>query len=71
MSEARIFVVARSQEKGNAKLVFNPGITPDELESEGAWFGQWLLDNGSTSFLKGLHHLFDEAEITKKIGLGY
>jgi len=71
MSEARAFIVARSQEKGNAKLVFKAGITPDELESEGARFGQWLLDNGSTPFLKGLHHLFDEAAITKKIGLGY
>jgi len=38
---------------------------------KGARFGQWLLDDGSTSFLKGLHRLFDEAEITKKIGLGY
>ena len=71
MSDASIFVVAQSQGKGCAKLVFKPGITPQELEPEGARFGQWLLDNGSTSFLKGLHHLFDEAEITKKIGLGY
>ena len=71
MSEARVFIIARSQGKGYAKLVFKPGITTDELEPEGAKFGQWLLDNGSTSFLKGLHQLFDEAEITKKIGLGY
>ena len=71
MSEARVFIVARSQEMGRANLVLKPGITPDELELEGARFGQWLLDNGSTSFLKSLHHLFDEAEITKKIGLGY
>jgi hypothetical protein len=71
MSEARIFIIAQSGEKGYARLVFAAGITPEELEPEGARFGQWLLDNGSTSFLKGLHHLFDEAEITKKIGLGY
>ena len=71
MNEARVFVVARSRGKDFTKLVFKPVITPDELESDGARFGQWLLDNGSTSFLKGLHHLFDEAEITKKIGLGY
>ena len=71
MSEARVFIVARSQDKGHTKLVFQPGITPDQLEIEGARFGQWLLDNSSTSFLKALHHLFDEAEITKKIGLGY
>jgi hypothetical protein len=71
MSEARVFIVAQSQEKSYARLVFKPGITPEKLELEGARFGQWLLDSGSTSFLKGLHHLFDEAEITKKIGLGY
>jgi hypothetical protein len=71
MSEARVFIVARSQEMGCAKLAFETEIAPDRLELEGARFGQWLLDNGSTSFLKGLHHLFDEAEITKKIGLGY
>jgi hypothetical protein len=71
MGEARVFIVAQSRGKGYVELVFKPGVTPDELEPEGARFGQWLLDNGSTSFLKGLHHLFDEAEITKKIGLGY
>jgi len=71
MSEVRIFIIAQSREKGYAKLVFKPGITPNELEQEGARFGQWLLENSSTSFLKGLHQLFDEAEITKKIGLGY
>jgi len=71
MSEARVFIVAESQGKAHARLAFKAGITPDELEPEGARFGQWLLDNGSTSFLKGLHHLFDEAEITKKIGLGH
>jgi hypothetical protein len=46
-------------------------MTPEELELEGTRFGQWLLDNGSTSFLEGLHHLFDEAQITRKIVLGY
>jgi hypothetical protein len=71
MSEARVFIVARSRGKGYVTLAFKPRITPDELELEGARFGQWLLENSSTSFLKGLHHLFDEAEITKKIGLGY
>ena len=71
MSEARLFIVAQANEKGYVKLVFKPGITTDELELEGASFGQWLLGNSSTSFLKGLHQLFDEAEITKKIGLGY
>jgi hypothetical protein len=71
MSEARVFVIARSREKEHAKLVLNSGVTPGELEQEGARFGQWLLDNGSTRFLRGLHRLFDESEITEKIGLGY
>ena len=71
MSEATIFVVARSKEKDHARPVLKSGMTAEELELEGARFGQWLLDNGSTSFLKGLHQLLDEAEITKKIGLGY
>ncbi len=35
MSKARIFVVARSQEKGNAKLVFNPGSHPMSLSQRG------------------------------------
>lgn len=71
MSEARMFTIACCQEKDHAKLVFKPKVTSEELELEGTRFGQWLLDNGSTSFLRGLHRLFDEAEITKKIGLGY
>jgi hypothetical protein len=71
MSEQRVFIVAESQEGGCVRLAFETGIAPDRLELEGTKFGQWLLDNGSTSFLKGLHHLFDEAEIAKKIGLGY
>jgi hypothetical protein len=66
MKEARVFIVARVQEKDYAKLVLNSAMTPDEIEQEGTRFGQWLLDNASTSLLKGLHQLFDEAEITKK-----
>ncbi len=71
MNEARVFIAAESPESDYAKIIFKPGITPEELELEGARFGEWLLDNGSTSFLRGLHRVFDEAEITKKIGLGY
>ncbi len=71
MTQVRVFIVAQSQGKNDAKLMFRPKTTPKELELEGARFGEWLLDNSSTSFLRGLHHLFDEAEITKKIGLGY
>lgn len=71
MEEVEIFIVAQSETRAYAKLLSKQEITSQELESEGARFGQWLLENSSTSFLKGLHHLFDEAEITKKIGLGY
>ena len=71
MNGAGIFIAAQSKGKGYARLTSKPGITTDELELEGTRFGQRLLENGSTSFLKGLHRLFDEAEITKKIGLGY
>ena len=71
MEEVKIFVIAESKEGSYAKLVSKPEITVSELELEGDRFGHWLLQNSSTSFLKGLHHLFDEAEITKKIGLGY
>jgi len=71
MNKAKVFTVAQSQEGSYARLVFKPGITTNELELEGTRLGQWLLENSSTSFLKGLHQLFDEAEITKKIGLGY
>jgi hypothetical protein len=35
MSEARVFVVARSQEKDHAKLVLKSRMTPQELELEG------------------------------------
>lgn len=71
MEEVEIFIIAQSETRACAKLLSKQEITSQELESEGARFGQWLLENSSTSFLKGLHHLFDEAEITKKIGLGY
>ena len=71
MNGAEIFIIAQSREKGYTKLASEPEITADELELEGTRSGQWLLENGSTSFPKGLHRLFDEAEISKKIGLGY
>jgi hypothetical protein len=71
MNGSGIFIAAQSRGKGYARLSSNPGITTSELELEGTRFGQRLLENGSTSFLKGLHRLFDEAEISKKIGLGY
>jgi|GEM_PF-1272961 hypothetical protein len=71
MGEVEIFTIARSSSKDCANLIARDDVSSRELEAEGMRFGQWLLENSSTSFLKGLHHLFDEAEITKKIGLGY
>jgi len=71
MGEIKIFTIARSSSKDCANLVASDNVGSQELEAEGMRFGQWLLENSSTSFLKGLHRLFDEAEITKKIGLGY
>lgn len=71
MSDERVFIVARSRDRTCARLAFRAGIAPPQLELEGVRFGQWLLENGSTSFLRGLHRLFDEAEIAKKIGLAY
>ncbi len=42
-----------------------------ELEDEGFAFGLWLLENASSPFLRGLAEALDEAEIRKKVGLGY
>ena len=41
------------------------------LEEEGFAFGLWLLENASSPFLRGLAEALDEAEIRKKVGLGY
>jgi len=66
-----VFIVAGSRERGHAELAFKPKSTPDELELEGARLGQWPLGSGETSFVRGLHHSLDEAEIARKISLGY
>ena len=48
-----------------------PGVTADFLEEEGFRFGQWLYQEASTPFLRGLVAFIDEAELRKETGFGY
>ena len=48
-----------------------PGLTGDLLEKEGSRFGQWLYQEESTPFLRGLIAFIDEAELRKETGFGY
>lgn len=48
-----------------------PGLTADLLEKEGFRFGQWLYNEASTPFLRGLIAFIDEAELRKETGFGY
>ncbi len=48
-----------------------PELTPDLLEQEGLRFGQWLYQEASTPFLRGLIAFIDEAELRKETGFGY
>lgn len=48
-----------------------PGIGADILEKEGFRFGQWLYQEASTPFLRGLIAFIDEAELRKETGFGY
>ena len=64
------FVIA----KGNEDRVELKAVTQLKgkvLEDEGFAFGLWLLENASSPFLRGLARVMDEAEIRKKVGLGY
>ena len=62
------FIIAQgSDEKAELKIA----PQPKELEAEGHAFCLWLLENASSPFLKGLAETLDEAEIKKKVGLGY
>ena len=64
------FVVA-SGKKERLELKVTPQLKGKGLEDEGFTFGLWLLENASSPFLRGLARAFDEAEIRKKVGLGY
>jgi len=64
------FVIAKgNKERLELKVVTQ--LKGKELEDDGFTFGCWLLENASSPFLKGLAEALDEAEIRKKVGLGY
>jgi hypothetical protein len=64
------FVIA-SGKKERLELKVTPQLKGKGLEGEGFTFGLWLLENASSPFLRGLARAFDEAEIRKKVSLGY
>jgi len=64
------FVIAEGN-KERLELKVVPQLKGKELEDEGFTFGLWLLENASSPFLRGLARALDEAEIRKKVGLGY
>lgn len=64
------FVIAQGNEE-RLELKVAAQLKGKELEDEGFAFGLWLLENASSPFLKGLAEAMDEAEIRKKVGLGY
>jgi predicted HAD superfamily phosphohydrolase YqeG len=66
----RSFVIAQGNEE-KVELTVVTQLKGRELEEEGNAFGLWLLENASTPFLRGLAEALDEAEIRKKVGLGY
>ena len=64
------FVIAGGKQE-KLELKVTPQLKGKRLEEEGFTFGLWLLENASSPFLRGLARAFDEAEIRKKVGLGY
>jgi len=70
MSMVRSFVIARGNEE-TLELKVATQLKGKRLEEEGFAFGLWLLENASSPFLRGLAEALDEAEIRKKVGLGY
>ena len=66
----RSFVIARGNEE-RLELKVVSQLKGKVLKEEGLAFGLWLLENASTPFLRGLAEVLDEAEIRKKVGLGY
>ena len=70
MSTVKSFVIAEGdEERLELKVVTRLG--GKELEDEGFAFGLWLLESASSPFLRGLARTLDEAEMRKKVGLGY
>jgi len=70
MSIAKSFVIAEGDEE-RLELKVITQLKGKELKDEGFAFGLWLLENASSPFLRGLAEALDEAEIRKKVGLGY
>ena len=64
------FVIAGGKQE-SLELKVTTQLKGEKLEEEGFTFGLWLLENASSPFLRGLVKAFDEAEIRKKVGLGY
>ncbi len=67
----QVFVIAQGKPDDGAELICRPDADSTLIEAQGQAFAVWLLDNGSTSFLRGLQEVMHEAEIDKKVGLGY
>ena len=65
------FIIAQGEPDSEAELIFSPSADATSIEAQGKAFGVWLLQNSSTSFLRGLQEVMQEAEIDKKVGLGY
>ena len=65
--------IATSTTQLRRNIIFEeiPGITANLLEKEGFRFGQWLYQEASTPFLRGLIAFIDEAELRKETGFGY
>ena len=70
MSAVKSFIIAKGK-KEKLQLEVVTQLRGKELEDEGFAFGLWLLENASSLFLRGLAEALDEAEIRKKVGLGY
>ena len=64
------FAIAEGNEE-RIELKVTAQLKGRNLEEEGLAFGLWLLENASCPFLRGLAEAMDEAEIRKKVGLGY
>ncbi len=64
-----LVIAERNEERLELKVVTT--LKGNELEDAGFGFRLWLLENASSPFLRGLAEALDEAEIRKKVGLGY
>ena len=45
------FIIAGGKQKNRAELVSRPGAKSAIIEAQGKAFGDWLLENGSTSLI--------------------